>query len=76
VFAEAKIAAFEALRPDIEGLPPAHRRRLASLCRHWAELAEPRALVTALVTEASPTTEVVPMAGVLLELSRGFRSEE
>jgi hypothetical protein len=71
MFADAKIAVFEALRPDIEALPPAHRRRLAQLCRHWADLAEPRPPAA----EPSSMTRT-PMAGVLLELSRGHRSEE
>lgn len=71
MFADAKIAVFEASKPDIEALPPAHRRKLAELCRHWANLAEPRSLAT----EMSPARPV-PVTGVLLELSRGLRSEE
>ena len=71
MFAEAKIAVFEALRPEIEDLTPAHRRRLAELCRHWADLAEPRPPVA----ERSCSTRQPPMVGVLLELSRGHRAE-
>jgi hypothetical protein len=70
MFFEAKIAVFEALRPDIEALLPVDRRRFAELCRHWADLAEPRSPAS----EPSPTRPR-PMAGVLLELSRGLRSE-
>jgi hypothetical protein len=71
MFADAKIAVFEASRPDIEALPPVHRRRFAELCRHWADLAEPRSPAR----ETSPTRQTIPMAGVLSELSRGLRSE-
>jgi hypothetical protein len=70
VFADAKIAVFEASRPDIEDLPPVHRRRFAELCRHWADLAEPPSPEG----DTTPTRQV-PMSGVLLELSRGLRSE-
>jgi hypothetical protein len=39
-----KIAAlFAALtREEVDGLPPAERRRFADLCRHWADFAEIR----------------------------------
>jgi hypothetical protein len=70
MFADSKIAVFEASKPDIEALPPVHRRRFAELCRHWADLAEPRSPAR----ETSPTRQI-PMVGVLLELSRGLRSE-
>ena len=67
MFADAKIAVFEASRPDIEALPPVHRRRFADLCRQWADLAEPR--------EGDEPHAAEPDGGVLLELSRGLRSE-
>lgn len=71
MFFEAKIAAFEAMRPDIEALPPVERRKFAELCRRWADLAEP-------VLPASEPRPMGPISttGVLLELSRGLRSEE
>jgi hypothetical protein len=71
MFFEGKIAALEAMRPDIEELSPLERRKFAELCRYWAHLAEP--LWPA--REASPTGPV-STTGVLLELSRGLRSEE
>ena len=70
VFADAKIAVFEAFKPDIETLPPAQRRKFAELCRQWADVAEPRSHAS----EPSPTVSP-PVAGVLLELSRGLRGE-
>ena len=70
MFADAKIAVFEASRPDVEALPPVLRRRFADLCRQWADLAEPRSPAR----ETSPTRQS-PMEGVLLELSCGLRSE-
>jgi hypothetical protein len=71
MFFEAKMAVFEAMRTEIEALPPIERRKFAELCRHWAELAEPM----------SPVRESSDMrpnstSGVLLELNRGLRSEE
>jgi hypothetical protein len=45
---------------DMEELPPAERQRLAALCRHVAELAEPPAPVT---------------SGVLYDLKSGRRPE-
>jgi hypothetical protein len=71
MFFEAKIAVFEAMRPDIEALPPAERRKFAELCRRWADLAEP-----ILPASASSRTGPIPTTGVLLELSCGLRSEE
>lgn len=71
MFFEAKMAVLEAMKPDIEALPPAERRKFAELCRRWADLAEPRLLASAL----SPTGSMSP-SGVLLELNRGLRSEE
>jgi hypothetical protein len=68
MFADAKIAVFEASKPDIEALPPPHRRRFAEMCRQWADLAEPR-------SPATNPAEQCLAAGVLLELSRGHRSE-
>lgn len=47
-FAEKVAAMLEALTiADVEALPPARRRQLADLCRHWAKLAEPPAADTA-----------------------------
>jgi hypothetical protein len=71
MFYEGKIAAFEAMRPDIEALSPVERRKFADLCRRWANLAEP-------LWPASEANHTRPdlTAGVLLELSRGLRSEE
>ena len=43
MFFETKMAVFEAMRPDIEALPPVERRKFAELCRRWADLAEPSA---------------------------------
>ena len=72
MFADAKIAMLEALElTDIEALPPARRRKFATLCRHWAELAGPRS-----ATSESRSTRMIPTAGVLLQLDRGLRSEE
>lgn len=68
MFFEAKMAVFEAMKPDIEALAPVERRKFAELCRRWSELAE----------APVPTAESRPTrpSGVLLELSRGHRSEE
>jgi hypothetical protein len=71
MFFEGKIAALEAMRPDIEALSPSERRKFAELCRHWADLAE----------SPSPANKAHPTGpasatGVLLELSRGARSED
>jgi hypothetical protein len=71
MFFEAKMAVLEAMKPDIEALPPVERRKFAALCRHWADLAEP--LMPA--SQSSPTGPP-SMSGVLLELNRGLRSEE
>jgi hypothetical protein len=71
MFFEGKIAALEAMRPDVEALSPAERRRFAELCRSWADLAEPR-----LPANETPFAAPISTAGVLLELSRGGRSEE
>jgi hypothetical protein len=71
MFYEGKIAAFEAMRPDIEELSPVERRKFADLCRRWADLAEPRRPVSG-ASRIGPD----PTAGVLLELRRGLRSEE
>ena len=56
-----KIAAlFAALTPtDVRALPPAERRRLADLCRHWAGVAD------------RPNTE--PANGVLAQLKADGR---
>ena len=71
MFADAKIAMLEALElTDIEALPPSKRRRFATLCRHWADLAEPRS-----PTSGPISSRPIPIAGVLLQLSRGLRSE-
>jgi hypothetical protein len=71
MFFEAKMAVFEAMRPEIEALPPIERRKFAELCRHWAELAEP-------MSPARESSDMRPKStsGVLLELNRGLRSEE
>lgn len=71
MFFEAKIAVFAAMRPDIETLPPVERRKFAELCRRWADLAEPL-----LPASGSSGTGPISTSGVLLELKRGFRSEE
>lgn len=68
---EARMAVFAAIRPDIEALPPVERRRFAEVCRRWADLAEPH-----LPASESRGTGTVSTSGVLLELSRGLRSEE
>jgi hypothetical protein len=70
MFFEAKMAAFEAMRPDIEALLPVERRKFAELCRRWADLAEP------LLHLGSFDPRSISTTGVLLELSRGLRSEE
>jgi len=69
MFFEAKMAVFEAMKPEIEALPPVERRKFAALCRRWADLAEP-------LSTRSNSRGTEPMAGVLLELRRGLRSEE
>jgi hypothetical protein len=71
MFFEAKMAVLEAMKPDIETLPPVERRQFAELCRRWADLAEPLDPAS----EPSPTGRM-PTSGVLLELHRGLRSEE
>jgi hypothetical protein len=71
MFFEAKMAVLEAMKPDIEALPPVERRKFAELCRHWADLAEPL-----LPASQSGPTGPMPTSGVLLELNRGLRSEE
>jgi hypothetical protein len=71
MFFEAKMAVFEAMKPDIESLPPVERRRFAEACRRWADLADrPPSL------NASTARVPVSKSGVLWELKRGFRSEE
>lgn len=70
MFFEAKMAVLEAMKPDIEALPPVERRKFAELCRQWADLAEP--LLPASQSSPGP----IPTSGVLLELNRGLRSEE
>jgi len=71
MFFETKLAVFEAVKPEIEALPPIERRKFAALCRRWADLAEPLSPPSNL-----RGTESMAMSGVLLELSRGHRSEE
>ncbi|HWE21738.1 MAG TPA: hypothetical protein VG758_31935 [Hyphomicrobiaceae bacterium] len=59
---EKTVALLDALTPtDVQALPPAQRRRFADICKHWAQLAEPR---------AEP-----PKAGILSDLKRGMRCE-
>jgi hypothetical protein len=60
-----KIAAlFAALtREEVDGLPPAERRRFADLCRHWADFAEIR------------PGERKSQSGVLADLRRRLRNE-
>jgi hypothetical protein len=71
MFFEAKMAVFEAMKPDIETLPPVERRRFAEACRRWADLAE-----TPLALNESTSRAPASTSGVLWELKRGFRSEE
>lgn len=71
MFFEARMAVFEAMRPDIEALPPVKRRTFAEQCRRWADLPEPLSPAS----EASRTGPI-PASGVLMELNRGIRSEE
>jgi hypothetical protein len=71
MFFEGKIAALEAMRPDIEALSPSERRKFAELCRRWADVAESLSPAN----NARPTGPVSAV-GVLLELSRGARSED
>jgi hypothetical protein len=71
MFFEAKMAVFAAMKPDIEALPPIERRRFAEVCRRWADLAE-----SPLPLNESGLRAPVSASGVLLELERGFRSEE
>jgi hypothetical protein len=71
MFFEGKMAALEAMRPDINELSPVERRKFADLCRQWADLAEPLRRDS----NASPMGPV-STTGVLLELRRGLRSEE
>jgi hypothetical protein len=60
---EKTVALLDALTPtDVQALPPAQRRRFADICKHWAQLAEPRA-------------EPSPKAGILSDLKRGMRCE-
>ena len=60
--AEKAAALLEAITPaDLQGMPPAARRRFAALCRRTAELAEP-------VEQ--------PKAGVLAELKSGAPRHE
>jgi hypothetical protein len=70
MFFEGKIAALEAMRPDIEALSPSERSKFAELCRRWADLAE-----SVSPNKAGPMGPV-SATGVLLELSRGARSED
>ncbi|HEX5998952.1 MAG TPA: hypothetical protein VFZ16_06105 [Hyphomicrobiaceae bacterium] len=59
---EKTVALLDALTiSDLESLPPARRRRFADVCKHWADLAEPR---------PEP-----PKAGILSDLKRGYRYE-
>lgn len=52
------VAGFAALTTaDVEALPPAERRRLADVCRHWAAIAEPK--------------PPAPRSGVLAQLHDG-----
>ena len=71
MFLDAKMAVFEAMRPEIEALPPVHRRKFAELCRRWADQAEPPSAASE-PSRAGP----ISTSGVLLELNRGLRSEE
>ncbi len=71
MFFEAKMALFEAMRPDIEALPPSERRKFAKLCRRWADAAEHE-----LPAGEASRKGAISTSGVLLELSRGLRSEE
>jgi hypothetical protein len=71
MFFEAKMAVFEAMKPDVEALPPVERRRFAELCRRWADLADPPSPAGGI-----GATEPLQASGVLLELGRGLRSEE
>jgi hypothetical protein len=71
MFFEAKMALFEAMRPDIEELPTAERRKFAELCRRWADVAE-QELPAGETSLGGP----ISTSGVLLELNRGLRSEE
>jgi hypothetical protein len=71
MFFEGKIAALEAMRPDIEAMSAAERSKFAELCRRWADLAQPLSPAS----KARPTGPI-STTGVLLELSRGARSED
>jgi hypothetical protein len=75
MFFEAKMAVLEAMKPDIDALPAAERRKFAELCRHWADLAEP-GLPERARSFPEPAAVSAAMSGVLLELNRGLRSEE
>jgi hypothetical protein len=61
---EKTIALLGGLNPaDLQRLPPAQRRRFADMCRHLADMAEPR------------TYPAVPKAGVLFDLQSRGRDE-
>jgi hypothetical protein len=61
---EKTIALLGGLNPaDVQRLPPARRRRFADMCRHWADLAEPRPY------------ETTPKSGVLFDLQSRRRDE-
>jgi hypothetical protein len=74
MFFEAKMAVLEAMKPDVEALPLAERRKFAELCRRWADLAD----LTGPAEPGRPGSppERISASGVLLELNRGLRSEE
>ena len=61
---EKTIALLGGLNPaDLQTLPPAQRRRFADMCRHLADMAEPRAY------------QAVPKTGVLFDLQSRRRDE-
>jgi hypothetical protein len=61
---EKTIALLGGLNPaDLQALPPAQRRRFADICRHLADVAEPRAY------------EGIPKTGVLFDLQTRRRDE-
>jgi hypothetical protein len=61
---EKTIALLGGLSPaDLQALPPAQRRRFADMCRHLADMAEPRAY------------QAMAKTGVLFDLQSRRRDE-
>ena len=64
---------------ELDKMRPADRRRFASLCHHWWQLAEMRDRKAVSTAEVERTVEAAKEscepAGVLARLAKGHRSE-